>query len=184
MFQKNDIKPKNMNKRRIENAIISAILGTIILFAFTFLLTKEWLVSEKLVVFPSGLASAQKNLNFEVGNTVEIINSPDFRENVFQDKNQNFLGATRLGNSSTVEISFLAKDNQVDAVKEVALYVPGEMSNYTHKLYSGDPFSYRLLEDPTISSRPVKPDRMAYAISGFVIGLLGYLLCSRKKVRK
>ena len=172
-----------MTKKRFEKAIISATLGAIIFFAFSFLITKEWLISEKLVVFPSGLPSAQQNLNFEVGNTVEIINSPDFRENAFQDKNQNFLGAQRLGNSSTIEIDFLTKENQVEPVKEVALYVPGEVSNYAHKLYQGNPFYYRLLEDPVISEGPVKPDRVAYAISGAIIGLLGYFLFSRKKIR-
>jgi hypothetical protein len=156
-------------------------MGAIIMFAATFFMTKEWLVRGKLVVFPSGLETAKKNLDAEVGNTAAIINNPDFQSLVFQDKIINFQSAKKIEGTSVVQVDFLAREKDVAAVKGTISYIPGEMTEYTRKVYGGDPYKYRLLEDPEISVRPIKPNIISLSVIGFVIGAIFGLIFSRRR---
>lgn len=170
-----------MTKKRLSNALIIGSIGAIVMFAVTFFMAKEWLVRGKLVVFPSGLETAKKNLDFEVSNTAAIINNPDFQNSVFQDKITNFQSAEKIEGSSIVQIDFLAREAEVASVKEIISYVPDEMAEYTRKIYGGDPYKYRLLEEPEISTRPVKPNVILLSFVGFIFGFLASLIFSKRQ---
>jgi hypothetical protein len=150
------------------------------MFASTFFMAKEWLVRGKLVIFPSGLETAKKNLDLEVGNTTAIINNPNFQSLVFQDKIINFQAAKKIEGTSVVQIDFLAKEEEIASVKEIISYIPEEMTEYSGKLYGGDPYKYRLLEDPEISAIPIKPNIFSLSVFGFVFGFLASLIFSRR----
>ena len=170
-----------MTKKRLSNALIIGSIGAIIVFSATFFMAKEWLVRGKLVVFPSGLETAKKNLDFEVSNTAAIINNPDFQNLVFQDKIVNFQAAEKIKESSIVQIDFLARETEVASVKEIISFIPDEMTEYTKNIYGGAPYKYRLLESPEISTRPVKPNIIFLSFIGFIFGFLASLILSKRK---
>jgi hypothetical protein len=66
-------------------------------------------------------------------------------------------------------------------VKETISYIPDEMVEYTRKIYGGDPYKYRLLEEPEISARPVKPNIILLSFIGFIFSFLASLIFSKRK---
>ena len=163
-------------KKFVSRAIFVGVIGAAVAFIYVIYLPKQYLVVGKLVVFPSGLSSAQQNLGYEVGNTVAIINSSTFRTNTFQGLEKNFSSAVQAGSSSVVEISFLVQDDERSAAEDAISRVPMALADYTRDIYDGSPFKYRLLSDPETSSGPVKPNLTIYIAGGLGIGVLLYLL--------
>jgi len=163
-------------KRVISQAMLVAVLGAAALFVYSLFLPKQWLVTGKVVVFPSGLASAQRNLGYEVGNTVEIVNSDTFKKRVFQGRAQNFAGAKNINNSSVISAGFISRENDIKSYEDLLVKLPGEISNYTRDLYDGSPYKYKLLSDPEISVGPVKPNVIQNVSLGFLGGLALYFI--------
>jgi hypothetical protein len=138
---------------------------------------KEWLVSGKVVVFPSGQpASASQNLLPEVGNTAEIIKNASFQKNYFPDQTANFAGAKVLKNSSMVQVKFRSRETDIQMYQDLIVKIPGEVNDYARDLYSGSPFKYKMAGDPEISTSPVRPNLLLNAIFGFLAGVLIYVI--------
>lgn len=170
------MKTANSIKKFLNFAIFLGVVGAAVALILAVSQPKQYLVVGKLVVFPSSLPTARQNLGFEVGNTVEILNSSAFKENVFQGSAENFAFARQLGNSSTIAVAFLARKNEQTAVEDVLVRAPAALADYTRDLYGGSPFKYKFLSDPEVSVGPVKPDLGKYIASGFGIGVLAYIL--------
>lgn len=161
----------------LNRAIFFGVIGAAVAFLVVLYQPKQYLVVGKMVVFPSGgSASAEKNLGFETGNTVQIINSSAFKENTFQGNSNNFAHAKQLGNSSTIAISFYASQSGEKVAEDSIVRVPAAVADYARDLYSGMPFKYKLISDPEISVGPVKPNLSGYLSGGFGIGILLYFL--------
>ena len=149
----------------------------LVVFVVSLFLPKEWLVSGKVVVFPSGQpSSASVNLLPEVGNTAEIIKSEAFQNANFGDFAVNFAGTKALKGSSIVWVKFRSPESDIEAFEDMIVKIPAEVDEYARDLYSGSPFKYRLVSDPEISASPVRPNLLLNAILGFLAGILIYLI--------
>ena len=156
----------------------------LVVFVISLFLPKEWLVSGKVVVFPSGQpASASVNLLPETWNTAEIIKSVSFQKNLFADQAANlpageagFAGARVMKNSSMVLVNFRSSENDIQAYEDLVVKVPSQVGDYTRDLYSGAPFKYKMAGDPEISSSPVRPNLLRNAILGFLGGIILYII--------
>jgi hypothetical protein len=163
-------------KKYINRTIFLGVIVAAAAFLIALAQPKQYLLVGKVVVFPTGSATAEKNLELEVGNTVQILNSAAFKTNAFQAVAGNFAYAKQLGNSSTVAIAFYAKKNDQIATEDALVRAPDALSEYTRDLYGGAPFKYKLLSDPEISVGPVKPNLLQFVGTGFAIGALLYFL--------
>jgi hypothetical protein len=169
---------KNFAARdRITHAIFTGAVVMLLVFLISLSFPKEWLVSGKIVVFPSGQpASASQNLLAETGNTAEIIKNVSFQKANFADKFANFSGAKVLKNSSMVKVSFRSSENDIQAYEDLIVKVPGQVNDYARDLYSGSPFKYKMTGDPEISKSPVRPNLLLNAIAGFLGGIVLYAI--------
>ena len=80
-------------KDRITHAIFTGAVVMLVVFVVSLFLPKEWLVSGKIVVFPSGQpVSASANLLPETGNTAEIIKKRIFPKSEFCRSGREFCG--------------------------------------------------------------------------------------------
>lgn len=164
-------------KDRITHAIFTGAAVMFVVFLVSLFLPKEWLVSGKVVVFPSGQpASASANLLPEVGNTAEIIKNASFQKNYFPDQAANFAGAKVLKNSSMVQVKFRSREADIQMYEDLIVKIPGEVNDYARDLYSGSPFKYKMAGDPEISASPVRPNLLLNAILGFLGGVLLYVI--------
>jgi len=149
----------------------------LVVFLISLALPKQWLVSGRIVVFPSGQpVSASQNLLPEVGNTAEIIKSASFQKANFPDQVGNFADARVVKNSSMVRMSFRSSENDIQAYEDLIVKVPGQVNDYARDLYSGSPFKYKMAGDPEISASPVRPNLLLNAILGFVGGIILYVI--------
>jgi len=164
-------------KDRITHAIFTGAVVMLIVFAVSLFLPKQWLVSGKIVVFPSGQpASASQNLLPETFNTAEIIKSTSFQKANFPDQVANFAGARALKNSSMVLVKFRSSENDIQSYEDLIVKIPTQVNDYARDLYSGSPFKYKMAGDPEISASPVRPNLLLNAILGFLGGILLYLI--------
>jgi hypothetical protein len=164
-------------KDRITHAIFTGAAVMLVVFSISLFLPKEWLVSGKVVVFPSGQpASASQNLLAEVGNTAEIIKGASFQKSYFPDQLANFAGARVLKNSSMVQVKFRSNEADIQMYEDLIVKVPGEVDEYARDLYGGSPFKYKMAGDPEISASPVRPNLLLNAIFGFLGGVLLYII--------
>ncbi|HBB37017.1 MAG: hypothetical protein UX02_C0002G0222 [Candidatus Moranbacteria bacterium GW2011_GWC1_45_18] len=163
-------------KKFINNIFFTGALGAALFFALSFLMTPQWLVSARIVVFPAGLPTVQKNLAQEVGNTAEILRSARFQEENLQNFRNNLLDIRQIENSSTIAVDFLAAKDDVTAIEDIAVLIPNEISEYSRDLYGGTPFKYELLSDPEVSAKNVRPDLTKNSLWGFLAGIIIYLL--------
>jgi hypothetical protein len=164
-------------KDRITHAIFTGAAAMLVVFVISLFLPKEWLVSGKVVVFPSGQPmSASQNLLPEVGNTAEIIKSQSFQKANFSDQSANFAGAKVLKNSSMVWVKFRSNEADIQMYEDLIVKIPGQANDYTRDLYNGSPFKYKMAGDPEISASPVRPNLLLNAILGFIGGILLYLI--------
>lgn len=170
--------PKNFAaKEKVINAIYAGIVVMLVVFAISLLLPKEWLVSGKIVVFPSGQpASASANLLPETRNTAEIIKSETFQKNNFGDLAVKFAGVKTVKNSSIVRVKFRSSEADIQATEDLIVKIPAQVNGYARDLYEGSPFKYKMVSDPEISASPVKPNLLLNAILGFVAGVVLYLI--------
>lgn len=172
-------------KDRITHAIFIGAAAMVVVFAISLFLPKEWLVSGKIVVFPSGQpASASVNLAAEVGNTAEIIESESFQKANFADQIANFAGAKAVKNSSMVQVKFRSAESDIQAFEDLIAEIPGEAGDYARDLYGGTPFKYKMAGDPEISASPVRPNLLLNAILGFIAGFAAYLIYSAFESKK
>ena len=164
-------------KDRITHAIFTGAAVMLVVFLVSLFLPKEWLVSGKVVVFPSGQpASASQNLLAETGNTAEIIKSASFQKNYFPEQTANFAGAKVLKNSSMVWVKFRSNETDIQMYEDLIVKIPGQVNDYARDLYSGSPFKYKMAGDPEISASPVRPNLFLNAILGFLGGVLLYVI--------
>lgn len=163
-------------KKFVNRAIFLGVIGAAVAFLFAISLPKYYLVVGKIVVFPSGSGTAEKNLSQEVGNTIQIISSSAFKTNTFQGTAGNFAYAKQMGNSSTIAVAFYAQNNEQTIVQDSIVRVPMAVADYARDLYGGSPFKYKLLSDPEISVGPVKPNLAKYLGWGFGVGVLASFL--------
>src|SRR4030042_5176058 len=163
-------------KKYLNRTIFSGVIVMAAAFLVAIYQPKQYLIVGKLTVFPSACASAEKNLGYEIGNAVQIINSSAFKANTFQGMAGNFSYAKQLDNSSTIAVAFYAQNNEQIAIEDVIVRVPEALADYTRDLYGGSPFKYKLLSDPEISTGPVKPNLAQFLGAGFGIGVLLYFL--------
>ena len=159
-------------KKFLNRAILLGVIGSAIALLLAINAPKSYLIVGKLVVFPAGSATAQQNLGYEVGNTVQIINSSAFKTNAFQGTAGNFAYAKQLKSSSTIAVAFYAENNEQTLVQDSIVRVPMALADYTRDLYNGAPFKYKLLSDPEISVGPVRPNLAKYLGWGFGVGIL------------
>lgn len=149
----------------------------VIVFAISLFLPKEWLVSGKIVVFPSGQpTSASVNLLPETFNTAEIIKSEAFQKANFGDWTLKFEDAKAVEKSSIVQVDFRSSEGDIEAIEDLIVKIPAQIDEYARDLYSGSPFKYKLVSDPEISASPVRPNLFQNAIFGFLAGLALYLI--------
>lgn len=166
-----------INKNRITHAIFTGAAAMLVVFVISLFLPKEWLVSGKIVVFPSGQpASASVNLLPEVGNTAEIVKGASFQKANFGDQAANFAGAKVLKNSSMVWVKFRSSENDIQAYEDMIVKIPTQVGDYTRDLYGGAPFKYKMAGDPEISASPVRPNLLLNAILGFLAGVILYII--------
>lgn len=164
-------------KDRITHSIFTGAAVMLVVFLISLFLPKEWLVSGKVVVFPSGQpASASQNLLPEVGNTAEIIKGASFQKNYFPDQTANFAGTKVLKNSSMVWVKFRSNETDIQMYEDLIVKIPGQVNDYARDLYSGSPFKYKMAGDPEISASPVWPNLLLNAILGFLGGVLLYAI--------
>jgi len=164
-------------KDRITHAIFTGAAVMLVVFLVSLFLPKEWLVSGKVVVFPSGQpASASQNLLPEVGNTAEIIKNASFQKNYFPEQTASFAGAKVLKNSSMVLVKFRSNEADIQMYQDLIVKIPGQVNDYARDLYSGSPFKYKMAGDPEISASPVRPNLLLNAILGFLGGVLLYAI--------
>ncbi|MCX6762515.1 MAG: hypothetical protein NT093_01905 [Candidatus Moranbacteria bacterium] len=168
---------KSTIKDRITQAIFTGAVVMLLVFVVSLFLPKEWLVSGKVVVFPSGQpVSASQNLLPETGNTAEIIKGSSFQKANFPDQTANFAGAKVLKNSSMVWVKFRSNETDIQMYEDLIVKIPGQVNDYARDLYSGSPFKYKMAGDPEISLSPVRPNLLLNAILGFLGGVLLYLI--------
>jgi len=164
-------------KDRITHAIFTGAAVMLVVFLISLALPKQWLVSGRIVVFPSGQpASASQNLLPETGNTAEIIKSVSFQKANFADQSANFAGARAVRNSSMVQVSFRSSENDIQSYEDLIVKIPGQVNDYARDLYDGSPFKYKMAGDPEISTSPVRPNLLLNAILGFVGGIVLYVI--------
>jgi hypothetical protein len=164
-------------KDRITHAIFTGAAVMLVVFLISLALPKQWLVSGKVVVFPSGQpVSASQNLLPETWNTAEIIKSASFQKANFVDQAANFAGARALKNSSMVQVSFRSSENDIQVYEDLIVKIPGQVNDYARDLYDGSPFKYKMAGDPEISTSPVRPNLLLNAILGFVAGIILYVI--------
>jgi hypothetical protein len=164
-------------RERITRAITTGAVFMIIFFVVSLFLPKLWMVSGRVVVFPSGQpVSASQNLGFETGNTAEIIKGDSFQKNYFGDLATNFAGAKVLKNSSIVLVKFRSSENDIQQYEDAIVKIPSAISEYARDLYDGMPFKYKMAADPEISTSPVSPNLPLNAGIGFLAGVVLYLL--------
>lgn len=164
-------------KDRITHAIFTGAVVMVVVFVVSLFLPKEWLVSGKIVVFPSGQpVAASANLLPETGNTAEIIKNESFQKANFADLAANFAGARVLKNSSMVQVEFRSSENNVQSYEDLIVKIPSQVNDYARDLYSGSPFKYKMAGDPEISASPVRPNLLFNSILGFFAGVVLYLI--------
>lgn len=164
-------------KKFISNILLAGAIVALVAFAVSLFLPKYWLVSGKIVVFPSGSpAGAAQNLAPEVGNTAWIINSDTFQERNFGDFSASFSGAEVVKNSSMVLVKFRSSETDIEAVEDLIVKIPSQVAEYARDLYDGLPFKYKMASDPEISPKPVYPDIIKNSTRGFIGGLILYFL--------
>ncbi len=164
-------------KKFISNIILIAALGALAAFAASLFMVKYWQVSGRIVVFPSGKpVSASQNLSEEVGNTAWIVNSDTFQKNNFGDLADNFIGAEVVENSSIVLVKFRSRESDIESIEDLISKIPAQVDEYARDLYDGSPFKYKMVSDPEISARPVRPDVVRNSSWGFAAGAILYLL--------
>lgn len=164
-------------KEQITHAIFTGAVVMLLVFVISLFLPKQWLVSGKIVVFPTGNpASASVNLLPEVGNTASFVRSQSFQKNYFADQAQNFAGVKALKRSSIVEVKFRSGESDIQATEDLIVKIPSQISEYTRDLYDGVPFKYKMAADPEISKSPVRPNLLLNAVLGFVAGVILYLI--------
>ena len=164
-------------KDRITHAIFTGAAVMLVVFLISLALPKQWLVSGKVVVFPSGQpVSASQNLLPETGNTAEIIKSASFQKANFPDQVGNFASARAVRNSSMVQVNFRSSENDIQAYEDLIVKIPSQVNDYSRDLYSGSPFKYKMAGDPEISASPVRPNLLLNAILGFVAGIILYVI--------
>lgn len=164
-------------KDRITNAIFTAAAVMLVVFVVSLFLPKQWLVSGRVVVFPSGQpVSASQNLLPETWNTAEIIKSTSFQKANFPDQVGNFADARAVKNSSMVRVNFRSSENDIQAYEDLIVKIPGQVNDYARDLYDGSPFKYKMAGDPEISASPVRPNLLLNAILGFVVGIILYVV--------
>lgn len=167
----------NSPKKFISNIILTAAIGALLAFVVSLFLPKYWQVSGRIVVFPSGKpVSASQNLAEEVGNTAGIVNSGTFQKNNFGDLAASFSGAEAVKNSSIVLVKFESAEENIQMIEDLIVKIPRQIDEYARDLYDGSPFKYKILSDPEISARPVKPDMIKNVFWGFLIGFALYFL--------
>ncbi|MFA6284941.1 MAG: hypothetical protein WC643_00205 [Parcubacteria group bacterium] len=168
---------RNQFKSFLSYAIFTGAVTMLVVFLISLFLPKEWLVSGKIVVFPSGQpASASQNLLAETGNTAEIVKSESFRKANFGGRAANFAGAKVLKNSSMVLVKFRSGGNDIRSYEDLIVKIPGQVDEYARDLYSGSPFKYKIVSDPEISASPVRPNLLLNSIFGFLGGALLYMI--------
>ncbi|MFH0930093.1 MAG: hypothetical protein V1814_02465 [Candidatus Moraniibacteriota bacterium] len=161
----------------LTHAIFTGAIVMLVVFIVSLFLPKEWLVSGKIVVFPSGQpVSASQNLLAETGNTAEIIKSESFQKANFGDQAVNFAGAKAVKNSSMVWVKFRSNETDIQMYEDLIVKIPGQVNDYARDLYSGSPFKYKMAGDPEISASPVRPNLLLNAIIGFLGGILLYAI--------
>ncbi|MDD3487153.1 MAG: hypothetical protein PHF35_02105 [Candidatus Moranbacteria bacterium] len=158
-------------KKFLGRTILIGVIGAAVALTIAFFSTKEYLVTGKLVVFPTSSLTG-KNLGYEVGNTAEIIKNTAFQENVFGEMAENFAGAKVLEGSSAVEVSFFAQPDEETLAEDAIVRIPEAVAEYARDLYGGNPFKYKSLGDPEILANPVRPNLFCYLAGGFGIGVL------------
>lgn len=164
-------------KERITHAIFTGAAVMLVAFLIALFFPKEWLVSGKIVIFPSGKpVSASENLLPEVGNTAWIINSDAFQERNFAEVSADFEGAAVVKNSSMVLVKFRSREEDIAFFEDAITKIPSQVDEYARDLYEGSPFKYKLAADPEISARPVRPNIAGNAYLGFAAGVLIYLV--------
>lgn len=164
-------------KKFVSNVILAGAIAALVVFTASLFLPKYWLVSGKVVVFPSGSpASAAQNLAPEVGNTAWIVNSDTFQERNFGDLVGSFSGAEVVKNSSMVLVKFRSSETDIEAVEDLIVKIPFQAAEYARDLYDGSPFKYRMTGDPEVSAKPVQPNLIKNSIWGFIGGLILYFL--------
>jgi hypothetical protein len=164
-------------KDRITHAIFTGAAVMLVVFLISLALPKQWLVSGKIVVFPSGQpASASQNLLAETGNTAEIIKNASFQKANLPAGEAGFADAKVIKNSSMVKVSFRSSENDIQAYEDLIVKIPGQVNDYARDLYGGSPFKYKMAGDPEISASPVRPSLLLNAILGFVAGIILYVI--------
>jgi hypothetical protein len=163
-------------KKFISRAILAGLIGTAAVFVYVLFLPKQYEIIGKIVVYPVGSQTAQKNLGLEVGNTVEIIDGSAFKKNYFQGVENNFLKVRERKNSSVIEVIFLSTLSERIAVEDAIAGIPQAVSDYARDLYGGSPFKYKLLSDPEISPGPARPNLYKFLGGGFAIGAILFFL--------
>jgi hypothetical protein len=164
-------------KNRITHMIFTGAAAMVIVFAISLFLPKEWLVSGKIVVFPSGQpTSASVNLLPETFNTAQIIKSESFQKANFGDWILKFEDAKAVEKSSIIQVDFRSSENDIEAIEDLIVKIPDQIDEYARDLYSGSPFKYKLMSDPEISASPVRPNLFLNAIFGFLAGAALYLI--------
>lgn len=164
-------------KNRITNAIFTGAVVMVVVFLISLFLPKEWLVSGKVVIFPSGQpASASVNLLPETWNTAEIVKSESFQAANFGEQAANFAGAKVVKNSSMIRVKFRSAESDVQIFEDLIVKIPSQVNDYARDLYDGSPFKYKLAGDPEISASPVRPNLLLNAILGFLAGVILYLI--------
>jgi hypothetical protein len=169
---------QSLSKKDIlTQAIVTGAVVMVVFFIVSLFLPKQWLVSGKIVVFPSGSpATAAQTLAAETGNTAEIIKSESFQKNNFVDFAGNFAGTKVVKNSSVVRVDFRSSEKDIQAYEDLIVNIPDQVNDYARDLYGGSPFKYELIADPEISKSPVRPNLLLNSIIGFVVGFFLYLV--------
>jgi hypothetical protein len=164
-------------KSFLSRAILIALIFALMAFVYSIFLTKEWRVTGKIVIVPSGSSvTAGQNLYLEAGNTAEIMNSPSFRKNILGDSAKNFDRAELVKNSSTVSVIYIAGEADLKAAEDAIVQMPEKIATHARDIYSGSPFKYILVSDPEISQSPEKPNLIKNVEWGFAIGFVFYFL--------
>jgi len=168
---------KNSAKNLIIWAIAIGAIFAAVAFAYSMLLPKVSQVTGKIVIVPSGTSvTAGQNLYLEAGNTVEMINSPSFRENILGENAVNFDRAEPVENSSAVAVIFLTNDEGVQSAEDIIVTFPEKISSYARDLYDGGPFKYLLISDPEVSVKSIRSEATSNVAWGFFIGFVLYLI--------
>jgi len=162
-------------KNFLSRIVLVALVGAAVGFGYSLYLPRYYQVMAKIVIVPSGSSpTAGANLFVEAGNTAEMVTSPSFQKNIFGDNAKFFWSAEQFKNSSTVEINFIGRGNDIETIENIIAKLPENISIYSRDIYGGSPFKYLLVSDPEVSAQPVRPDVLKNVAWGLGAGFILY----------